>query len=129
MNIRFVTQKIHALIDYPVAIALMAMPFVLGLGSSSPLAFWLSFTTGVAALVLTLLTDHETGVVRVLPYSVHLAVDFAVGITFAVAPIALGFTGIDAIYYWANALAVLTVVSLHSPQTAPTLGSSGEAAK
>ncbi len=128
MNIRFVTRKIHALIDYPVAIALMAMPFVLGLGSSSPLAFWLSFTTGVAALLLTLLTDHETGVVRVLPYSVHLAVDFAVGITFAVAPIALGFTGIDAIYYWANALAVLTVVSLHSPQTAPTLASSGAAA-
>jgi hypothetical protein len=128
MNIRFVTQKIHALIDYPVAIALMAMPFVLGLGSSSPLAFWLSFTTGVAALLLTLLTDHETGVVRVLPYSVHLAVDFAVGITFAIAPIALGFTGIDAIYYWANALAVLTVVSLHSPQTAPTLASSGAAA-
>jgi hypothetical protein len=128
MNIRFVTQKIHALIDYPVAIALMAMPFVLGLGSSSPLAFWLSFTTGVAALLLTLLTDHETGVVRVLPYSVHLAVDFAVGITFAIAPIALGFTGIDAIYYWANALAVLTVVSLHSPQTAPTLAPSGAAA-
>ncbi len=128
MNIRFVTRKIHALIDYPVAIALMAMPFVLGLGSSSPLAFWLSFTTGVAALLLTLLTDHETGVVRVLPYSVHLAVDFAVGITFAIAPIAFGFTGIDAIYYWANALAVLTVVSLHSPQTAPTLASSGAAA-
>lgn len=115
MNIRFVTQKIHAFLDYPVAFSLMSMPFLLGLGSSNPVAFWLSFVTGVAALILTLLTNHETGVVRVIPYSAHLAVDFAVGVTFAIAPILLGFGGSDLIYYLANAAAVLTVVSLHQP--------------
>ena len=67
MDARFVTQKLHALIDYPVAISLMAMPFVLGLGASNPLAFWLSVVTGVAAFMLTVLTDHETGVFRILP--------------------------------------------------------------
>ncbi len=112
---RFVTQKIHAFIDYPVAIALMALPFLLGLGETNPIALWLSVGTGVAALILTILTDHETGVVRVLPYAVHLAVDFAVGVVFAVAPFIFGFTGIDAIFYWVNAAAVLTVVSLHKP--------------
>lgn len=121
MSIRFVTQKIHALIDYPVAITLIAMPFILGLGSSNPIAFWLSFVTGIAALLLTILTDHETGVIKVLPYSLHLSVDFLVGLTFAVAPFALGFAGLDAVYYWANAAAVLTVVSLHSPQELPKL--------
>lgn len=115
MNARFVTQKIHAWLDYPVAISLMAMPFVLGLGQSHPLALWLSVVTGVAALILTLLTDHETGVFRVLPYSFHLAVDFAVGIVFAIAPFALGFSGMDAFFYWANAVAVLTVVGLQKP--------------
>lgn len=115
MNIRFVTQKIHSWLDYPVAISLMALPFIMGLGQSNSLALWLSVGTGVAALVLTLLTDHETGVLRVLPYKLHLAVDFAVGIVFAVAPFVLGFAGIDALYYWANAAAVLTVVSLHQP--------------
>ena len=119
MNFRFVTQKIHALIDYPVALALMTMPFVLGLGSSNPLALWLSVVTGVAALILTLLTNHETGVIRVLPYKVHLAVDFLVGLTFAAAPFLFGFVGIDALFYWANAAAVMTVVSLHSPQSEP----------
>ena len=118
MNVRFVTQKIHAMLDYPVAISLMAMPFLLGLGESTPLALWLSVGTGVAAFILTLLTNHETGVFRVLPYSFHLAVDFAVGVVFLVAPIALGFAGIDAWYYWANAAAVLSVVSLHKPQAA-----------
>ena len=116
MNVRFVTQKIHAFLDYPVALSLIAMPFVLGLGESSALAFWLSVVTGVAALVLTLLTDHETGAIRVIPYSAHLSVDFLVGVVFIVAPLIWNFTGIDMLYYLANAAAVLTVVSLHRPE-------------
>lgn len=109
---RFVTRKIHALLDYPVALSLMAMPFVLGLGASNPLARWLSVATGVAALILTLLTDHETGVIRVIPYWLHVVVDRLVGVTFLAAPFALGFTGLDAAYYWANAVAVLVVTWL-----------------
>ncbi len=118
MKIRFVTQKVHAFLDYPVAISLMALPFLLKLGSSHPLAIWLAVATGVAAFILTLLTDHELGVVRVIPYSVHLKVDFLVGVVFAIAPIILGFSGLDAVYYWANAAAVLVVVSLHQPAAA-----------
>ncbi len=112
MNLRFVTRQVHAYIDYPVAISLMAMPFLLNLGSSHPLAKWLSVATGVAALVLTLLTDHETGVIKVLPYRFHVAVDRMVGITFVAAPFVLGFSGLDADYYWANGAAVLAVTFL-----------------
>ena len=113
---RFVTKTIHAYLDYPVAALLMAMPFLLQLGSSNPLAKWLSVATGFAALVLTIFTDHKLGAIRVLPYSFHLAVDFLVGVVFAISPFALGFSGLDAIFYWANAAAVLTVVSLHKPE-------------
>ena len=118
MDPRFVTKTMHAYLDYPVAISLMAMPFILGLGASNPLAFWLAFVTGAAAFVLTLLTDHETGVIRVLPYSLHLAVDGLVGAAFVVAPIVLGFQGIDAWYYWLNAAAVFFVVAMHKPESA-----------
>ena len=109
MKIRFVTRQIHALIDYPVAISLMAMPFVLGLGTSNPIALWLSVVTGVAALILTLLTDHDAGVFKVSPYWFHVAVDRIVGLTFVAAPVVLGFSGLDLVYYLANAAAVLTV--------------------
>lgn len=115
MNPRFVTRKMHAWLDYPVALGLIGLPFVLQLGGSHPLALWLAVATGVAAFVLTLLTDHELGVVRVLPYSFHLAVDLAVGGVFVVAPILLGFTGIDTWFYWLNGAAVLFVVGLHKP--------------
>lgn len=115
---RFITRKIHSLLDYPVALSLLAMPFILELGASNPAARWLSVATGVAAFVLTLLTDHETGVIRVLPYWLHVAVDRLVGITFLVAPFVLGFGGLDAAYYWVNAVAVLTVtVVLAAPES------------
>lgn len=112
MNIRFVTRQVHACIDYPVAISLMAMPFVLNLGSSHTLAKWLSVATGVAALVLTLLTDHELGVIKVLPYWFHVAVDRIVGLTFVTAPFVLGLSGLDAGYFWADGAAVLALTFL-----------------
>ncbi len=121
MDSRFVTKTVHAYLDYPVAASLMATPFILGLGQSNPLALWLSVATGVAALVLTLLTDHHLGVFRVLPYWFHLAVDRLVGVTFLVAPTILGFHGLDAVYYWANAAAVLAVTLLLNKSEGPNL--------
>ena len=38
MSIRFVTRTVHAYLDYPVALALMGMPVVLGLGAENPMA-------------------------------------------------------------------------------------------
>ncbi len=112
---RFITKSIHAYPDYPVAFGLIAMPFLLGLGATAPLAFWLSVVTGVAAFALTILTDHHLGIFRVLPYSVHLAVDGLVGITFVAGPIVLGFAGLDFWYYTVLGLTVLAVVGLHQP--------------
>ncbi len=113
---RFVTKRIHAFLDYPVAVSLVALPLILGLGESSAVAKWLSIGTGIAALVLTLLTDHHLGVIRVLSYKFHLLVDLAVGVIFVLAPFICGFSGLDAFYYWANGGAVLTVVSLNKSE-------------
>ncbi|MEM9277277.1 MAG: hypothetical protein AAGA76_01740 [Pseudomonadota bacterium] len=115
---RFVTKSIHAYLDYPVALGLFVMPFLLGLGSSNPLAFWLSVATGIAAFVLTVLTDHHLGIFRVLSYKFHLAVDFLVGIVFVIAPFVLGLGGLDAYYYWFLGATVLVVVGLHKEEDA-----------
>lgn len=120
MSLRFVTRTVHAYLDYPVAIALVVLPFVLGLGQSGAMALWLSVATGVAAFVLTVLTDHHLGIWRVLPYRFHLAVDLLVGITFLFAPGIFGFTGIDALFYWLNGAAVVAVISLSAPEQAAT---------
>jgi hypothetical protein len=118
MSFRFITKSIHAyLIDYPVAIALIAAPFVLKLGQSGPVAMWLSVVTGVAALLLAALTDHPTGLIRIIPYWLHLWADRAVGVVFVIAPFAFEFTGLDAWYYWVLAAAVLLTTSvLNAPE-------------
>ncbi len=113
---RFITKTIHAYLDYPVALGLIAMPFLFGLGQTAPLAFWLSVITGVAAFTLTVLTDHHLGLIRVLPYSLHLAVDAMVGVAFVAGPILLGFVGLDFWYYMGLGLTVLAVVGLHQPE-------------
>lgn len=91
---KFITKQIHAFLDYPVALALMGLPFLLGLGSSNPLALQLSVATGIAAFILTLLTDHQLGVFRVISYKIHLLVDFIVGLTFVLAPFIFSFEGL-----------------------------------
>lgn len=113
---RFVTKTIHAWLDYPVAVALIVLPFLLGLGASHPLALMVSPIVGVAALLLTVFTDHHLGVVRVLPYKLHLAVDLAVGVLFLALPLAIGFSGLDAAFYWLNGAAVVAVIALSKPE-------------
>ncbi|MDL2401010.1 SPW repeat domain-containing protein [Rhizobium mayense] len=111
--LRFVTKSIHAyLIDYPVAIILLVAPFVLKLGHSGPVAMWLSVITGVAALILPILTDHPTGLIKIIPYPIHLWIDRAVGVVFLAAVAVFGFTGIDAWYYGVLGVAVLLTTSV-----------------
>ena len=119
MSFRFITKSIHAyLIDYPVAIVLIAAPFVLKLGQSGPVAMWLSVVVGFAALLLAALTDHPTGLVRIVPYWLHLWVDRAVGLLFVIVPFAFKFFGLDAWYYWILAAAVLLTTSvLNAPES------------
>ena len=118
MQLRFVTKSIHAyLIDYPVAAVLIFAPFILKLGQANPPALWLSVIAGVAALLLALLTDHPAGLVKVIPYWLHLWIDRAVGLVFLVAPFALHSAGLDAWYYWVLGVAVFVVTSLlNAPQ-------------
>ena len=113
---RFITKKIHSYLDYPVAISLIVLPFILGLAETNPVAFYLSVIVGVAALGLTILTDHQTGLLSLIPYRLHLIVDGAVAVLFLLAPFIFSFKGLDAIFYWANGSAVLLVVSLHKAE-------------
>jgi hypothetical protein len=113
VSLRFITKDIHSYaIDYPIAVALIVAPFVLRLGPSDSLAVRLSVAAGIAALMLAALTNHKTGIIRIVPYWLHLWVDRVVGLVFLAAPFVFGFTRLDAWYYWVLAAAVLLVTSV-----------------
>lgn len=112
MSLKFITPNMHGVLDYIVGATLITAPFVLGLGASSPVAIWLSVATGIAVIVMSLITDYRFSLARIIPFWLHLSVDGAAAIVFALAPLIFGFTGLDMVYYLVNAAAVLTVVTL-----------------
>jgi hypothetical protein len=111
---RFITNSIHTfLIDYAV---LIVAPFLLKLGKSSPVALWLSVVNRATALLLPVLTDHPTGLVRVIRCWLHLWADRALGVVSITASSAFDFTRLDAWYYWVLAAAVLLTTSVLNAQ-------------
>lgn len=111
MSLKFITPNMHGVLDYVVGVTLIAAPFLLGLGASSATAIWLSVVTGLAVIAMSLITDYKLSVANIIPFWLHLTVDGAAAVVFALAPMVFGFTGIDLIYYIVNAAAVLTVVA------------------
>ena len=118
---RFVTKTIHAYLDYPVAIALIGLPLPAGSGQFQ------------CAGVVHLAGRWRGGVPadrvhrsssRGRPRSalqVSLAVDLTVGVLFLALPFALGFSGLDAAFYWINGAAVVAVIGLSKPETATAM--------
>ena len=119
MDIRFLSPRLHGIVDYLAAASLLTLPFILGLGETQPIAKWLAVGTGAAVIVVSLLTDYRYGAIRVLPFRGHLAIDAAAASVFAIAPSLFGFTGPDAWYYWLNAIAVFAVVGVSATDEKP----------
>ena len=112
MNIRFLTPTLHGVADYLAAAGLLTMPFILGVGSTAPLARWLAVGAGVALVIYSSMTDYRLSAVRILPFRQHLMIDALAAVVFALAPSVLGFHGLDAWYYWSNSAAVFLVIGL-----------------
>lgn len=108
----FITKRIHAFLDYPVAIILIVLPFILSLGQSNPIALYLSVSMGIVALLLAILTNHHSGVFKVISYENHLIIDFVIALVFIVSPFIFSFEGLDVYYYWTSGITFLTVVGL-----------------
>lgn len=112
---RFIGESLHGFLDYAVAATLITAPFILGFAQYGPIAQWMSVIAGVALLVYSLMTDYSLSARSVLPFGLHLAIDFAAGVAFVVAPFLFGFGGIAASFYVVMGAAVIAVVFLTNP--------------
>lgn len=115
---RFISNQVHGMIDYALAVALIVLPFVLGFQAISPIGHWLSVGAGAGLFVYSLLTGYSLGLRKMIPYGAHLALDFAAGLVFLAAPFVFGFTGQVQAYFLAVGVAVVLVVLLSDPKEA-----------
>ena len=109
---RILNPAVHGILDYVAAAALIAAPFVLGLGEAGPVAMYLSVIGGVGLIVYSLLTDYAYSAAKLIPFKTHLVLDSLAGLLFIVVPFALGFEGVAKIYYIVMGVGVLIVVAL-----------------
>ena len=107
---KFLSSKLHGFVDYAAALALIIAPFVILPADASPIAIWLSVAAGSALILYSLITDYSASVRNILPFKLHLIIDFLAGATFIAAPFVLGFEGITSIYYIVMGAAVVLVV-------------------
>ena len=87
---RFIPTKLHGIIDYLWGLSLLASPWVLGY-ADVPAAKWLAIAFGLGAILYSLITAYELGLVRILPMPLHLIVDGAGGAFLAASPFLFGF--------------------------------------
>jgi hypothetical protein len=86
----FIPTRIHGAIDYLTGLALIMAPFVLGFADNGP-AQWVPMILGAAILVMSLMTDYELSLAKLIPMRAHLGVDAAGGLLLAASPWLFGF--------------------------------------
>ncbi len=74
-----ITTKAHGILDYSAVVVVFLLPHLLH-WSAGLTQLMMGMAGG--ALLYTLLTRFELGVIKVLPVTVHLVLDFLVGLVF-----------------------------------------------
>jgi hypothetical protein len=90
MDMNIISTSMHAKLDYIVGIFFIASPWILNF-TDSPAATWTLVAVGATAVLMSLFTDYEGGVVRSIPMRVHLTIDVFSGAFLASSPWLLGF--------------------------------------
>ena len=89
---KFLSPQVHGVLDYLLGALFIAAPFMFGF--VSPLAQIISLAIGASVILLSLLTRYPLGVLRVIPFPVHGAVEFVAALALIAMPWFAGFEGV-----------------------------------
>jgi hypothetical protein len=105
---RFLSTRVHGIIDYLTGALLIVVPWLLGFADGTA-AQWVPVILGVAIIGMSLMTDYEYSVARVIPMGAHLGVDILGGLLLAASPWLFGFA--DRVF-WPHLLVGIMEVGL-----------------
>jgi hypothetical protein len=81
--------RVHGFLDYLLGAVLVVIPLAFDFGAGPQT--WLPVLMGGGAIVFSLLTEYELGVVPMIPMPAHLILDALGGLFLAASPWVLGF--------------------------------------
>lgn len=84
------TSKMHGYVDYILGIVLLLAPYIFNF-SEVGVASYVAQGIGIVVLGQSLLTNYELGLIKVLPFKVHLMMDMMASLFLAASPFLLGF--------------------------------------
>lgn len=87
---RFIPTRVHGILDYLIGVLLIAAPWLFDF-SRGGAETWIPVILGAGAIVYSLMTDYELGLVRRLSMSTHLVLDGLSGAFLAASPWLFGF--------------------------------------
>jgi len=82
---KFISTKTHGVLDYLVGIFLIVSPWVFRLDPTSTQGM-VFIILGIMALVYSIFTNYELGLVKIIPIKMHLMLDIISGIVLAASP-------------------------------------------
>jgi len=92
---RFIDSRTHGFMDYLMGIFLIVSPWIFKLDPGAPEGMIL-IILGAMALVYSLITRYELGMIKILSMKAHLTLDVLSGIVLAASPWIFGFA--DRVY-------------------------------
>ncbi len=86
------TTRVHGLLDYMMGIFLLLTPLLFSFPGGAPTT--ILFSVGILIVLLTLTTNYERGIVKIIPMNLHLAIDILTGLFLVISPWIFGFSDI-----------------------------------
>jgi hypothetical protein len=87
---RFLSTKVHGVLDYLVGILLIASPWLFDFARGGA-ETWVPVILGAGAIIYSLMTDYELGLSRSISMRTHLTLDLCSGLLLAASPWLFGF--------------------------------------
>ena len=82
---KVIPRNVHGILDYAVGLLLAVSPWLFGFADRGP-ATIIPVVLGLGALLYSLLTAYELGLVAAIPFRIHLVLDFISGLFLLVSP-------------------------------------------
>ena len=97
---RFIPTKVHGVLDYLSGLLLIASPWMFDFANGGA-AQWVPIFIGATILVVSLITDYELSLAKLVPMPTHLGIDVLGGALLAASPWLFGF---DELVIWPHLL-------------------------
>ncbi|CAO4153216.1 SPW repeat domain-containing protein [Methylorubrum extorquens] len=113
---RIIPTRLHGVLDYAMGALLIVAPYLLGFADGTA-AQYVPQALGLATLLMSLVTDYELSIAKLVPMPIHLGVDIASGLLLAVSPWLFGFA--DRVFWPHLILGIAEVGAALMTQTRP----------